>query len=220
MKRLVSAISLTLFFLNISLVNPKAANTDGPSASGTFQVSVDDGPTRNIEFTARVGADGTTTGAVTFQDTSPVSQTETNGNNDLNSSDRPFSLRAEFDCLTIEGNKAVMSGTVTESSLERHIGSRLLLVAHDGNTAANPSGRDRLTWGVYRTLKKDWFPTDSERLEDSETSIAWIAIDAERPEDVGMVTNKSDEIGCRTFPFSSFSFIDAKHAHGDIQVRP
>jgi hypothetical protein len=218
-KLLTSLVFVVLFAVSFTFVTPHAKVEDGPSVSGTFQFAAESGPTRNIEFVARLGADGTTTGEATFRDTVPA---QSGGSaTEPNPADRAFSLKAELDCLVIQGNKAVVSGTVSASSLERYVGSRLLLVAQDGNNEANPSGKDRLTWGIYRTIQKDWLPKDSERTDEPETATAWIAKDAERPEDEGAFTDNTDHIvGCRTFPFSSFSFVDPKHGHGIIQVHP
>lgn len=219
MKRLAPAIVVVLFFISFTFVTPNAAVDDGPSASGTFEVSADGGPTRSIEFSVRLAGDGTTTGEVIFHDVASGAASGNARNDD--SATKPFSLKAELDCLVIKGNKAVMSGTVSESSIEKYIGSRLLLAAHDNNNETNRSGKDRLTWGIYRSITKDWLPKDSERSDEQDIAIAWIAKDAERPEDEGVFTDKSEPlVGCRTFPFSSFSFVDPKHGHGNIQVRP
>lgn len=213
MKRRASVIILVLLFLCFAFVSPQAASNDGPFASGTFQFLVDDGPTRNVEFSARLGTDGTTTGEVTFRDAaSATAQT------DSATAGPPLSMRAELDCLVIKGNKAMMSGTITESTLERYVGTLLLVVADDDNNESNPSGRDKLTWGFYRPQRRDWSPRDSERPDEADTSITWLAKDAERPEDEGVFANKTEIVGCRTFPISSFTFIDAKHGRGNIQV--
>jgi hypothetical protein len=134
----------------------------------------------------------------------------------------PFFMKAEFDCLVVKKNKAVMSGNVTESSVERYVGRRFLLVAEDNGHGPTDLLRDKLTWGLYRTTTKNWLPSDSERTDEESFSgpVAWLATDSERPELEGVASNKNEIVGCQTFPLSSFSFVDVGQGRGSVQVRP
>lgn len=219
MNRLAYAALLALLSLSFAPRGLTAADTNGPSASGNYEVSIDNGRKSYIEFNVRTERDGSITGESTFRDREPVSDPKLNGAPTISESPAPFYMKAEFDCLTVKDNKAVMSGTVTESSSERYVGKRMLLVVQDNGDGTKSAARDKLTWGVYTPTARWWFPTDSERPDDEGVS-KWTATDAERPDDEGVPSQKSEEIGCQTYPLSSYSFIDAKHGSGNIQVRP
>lgn len=219
MKRVVFAFLLVLL-LTFALQKQSAAESDGPSVSGSFQISTDDGPTRYVEFYARIEKNGSTTGETIFQDRPSASDQKTDsGDRSSTDSSPAFFAKAEFDCLSVNGNRAVMSGSVTESSSAQHIGRRLLLVVQDGDNF-NPPRKDKLTFGIYRQTAKGWLPVDSERPDEQGQPVRWIAQDAERPDDEPVLSPKSEVIGCQSFPISSFSFIDAKHGRGSIKVRP
>src|SRR6266545_3750237 len=67
MKRVVFAFLLVLL-LTFAFQKQSAAESNGPSVSGSFQITTDDGPTRYIEFYAKVEQNGSTTGETIFQD--------------------------------------------------------------------------------------------------------------------------------------------------------
>ena len=219
MKRVVFAFLLVLL-LTFAFQKQSAAESNGPSVSGSFQITTDDGPTRYIEFYAKVEQNGSTTGETIFQDRPSASdQKAESGDRSATDSSSAFFAKAQFDCLFVNGNRAVMSGSVTESSSAQHIGRRLLLVVQDGD-GFNPPGKDKLTFGIYRQTAKGWLPIDSERPDEQNGAGAWIAQDSERPDDEPVLSPKSGTIGCQSFPISSFSFIDARHGQGSIKVRP
>lgn len=221
MKSVFKGIATSLFIVAVlsALVLPVSifADSSSPSASGKFEILSDDGPVRSIEFSATSDANGKTSGEVMFRDTEPVkTQSEQNSTEEAA---MPFFLKAEFDCLTVQDNRAVMVGNVTESSVAQYVGRRFLLVAQDSGD--DPKAKDRLTWGLYRPSKKAWLALDSERSSDEEPAPgAWVATDSERPDEPGISSNKEELIGCQTFPVSSFSFVDTKHGRGSVQVRP
>jgi hypothetical protein len=218
MKRVVFAFLLVLL-LTFALQKQSAAESEGPSVSGSFQISTNDGSTRYVEFFARIEKNGSTTGETIIQDRLSASdQKADSSDRPSTDSSPPFFARAEFDCLSVNGNRAVMSGSVTESSSAQYLGRRLLLVVQDGDDF-NPPRKDRLTFGIYRQTAKGWLPVDSER-PDEQHPVRWIAQDSERPDDEPVLSPKSEVIGCQSFPISSFSFIDAKHGRGTIKVRP
>lgn len=221
MKSVFKGIATSLFIVAVlsALVLPVSifADSSGPSASGKFEIVSDDGPVRSIEFSATSDANGKTSGEVMFRDTEPVkTHTEQNSTEEAAT---PFFLKAEFDCLTVQDNRAVMVGNVIESSVPQYVGRRFLLVAQDSGD--DPKAKDRLTWGLYRPSRKAWAALDSERSSDEEPAPgAWVATDSERPDEPGISSNKEELIGCQTFPVSSFSFVDTKHGRGSVQVRP
>jgi hypothetical protein len=120
--------------------------------------------------------------------------------------------------MLVEGNRVVMSGTVTGSNLEDYIGQRVLLAVEDGDGVEERT-QDTLTWGLYKPVARDWIPTDAELENDEGARLTWWATDAELEDDKGIPSNPSNEIITQSFPLSSYSF-ELKYAEGDVQVRP
>lgn len=218
MKRVALASLVVLFFLSLTLPALTVADTDGPSANGSFQLSIENGHSRDIRFDARVTRDGTTTGEITFSDAGAVvTDPKATGDGEASEALPPFYAKAVCDCLVVKGIEAVLSGTVTESSRKNFIGRRVVLVVQDGDSLTPPL-RDKLTFGFYRTIAKGWVATDGERPEEQGPAPTWVATDAERPDDTGVLSHKSEEVTCESFPISSHSFIGAKQGKGKIQV--
>ena len=219
MKSVVSASLAALLLACLAVPALTSAANDGPSASGTFQFTLDDGQLRNLEFHARLQNNGRTVGEMTFSDPSAVTVPDPDDPNAL--ANTGALVTAQFDCLQITGNQAVMSGIISQSNIAAAIGLRVLLVVQDAGEGVNIPNADKLTWGVYQPATGNWIPKDAERDDDNGASLTWIAKDAERDDDVGVPSNQSNApIGCQSFPLSSYSFVDVKHGGGNIQVQP
>ena len=185
--------------------------------SGSFEISLEKGLKRHIDFHAVRDLNGKVSGETVFKDDGAASVDK--ASEDANAdSIGPFFLKAEFDCLTIEGNKAVMSGSVTEASSESYVGRRVLVVAQENGGSEDPSKRDKLTWGIYRNKRNDWLAVDSER-PDEQVGQSWIATDSERQDDDGVPSNKEEVVGCQSFPISAFSFLNANQGKGTVRVK-
>jgi hypothetical protein len=193
--------------------------TEGPSVVGNFQLVSEKGITRHIEFQATRNQNGSVAGAAIFRD-DPTVNVEGSTEHPSDESGQPFFFKADFDCLVINENKAIMSGSISESSSKAYIGRRVLVVAQDNGGAKDPTRRDRLTWGVYRAEQKQWATSDAERPDDQSSQLSWIASDSERAEDEGVRSDKDQVIGCQSFPLSSFSFLSGNQIHGTVLVRP
>jgi hypothetical protein len=220
MKLLLSALTSALLVVTFlsPLVFAELASTidDGPSARGKFEILPLEGiRSRSIEFHAETTADGRTIGEAIYQDNSqanPQSSADTAREN-------PLYLRADLDCLMVKANKAIMGGSITQSNVDNYLGRRFLIVVQDNGATENPLKHDKLTWGVYRTGSKPWIATDAERPDET-GPLSWMATDAERPEDPGAFPDNTDVVGCKTFPVSSFSFLDIAHSRGSVRVKP
>jgi hypothetical protein len=193
------------------------AHTEGRAASGSFQISIGNGQTNDIEFEARAASDGNVTGEITFRQTPTDVAAPKSPDGEPIEATPPFYAKAACDCLAVKGNEAVLSGTITESSLKSYIGRKVLLVVQDGHSLTPPVP-DKLTFGFYRNTAKGWVETDGERPEEQSSAPNWVATDGERPEDVGTLAQKSQEITCESFPILSYSFISEKQGKGKIQV--
>ncbi len=187
------------------------AGNSGPSANGDFEFILDDGVARTVEFSARNQNNGKTHGEMTFTD--PVGV-------DPETSSGPFIVKATFDCLTVKGNKAVMSGAISSATDPALVGHRVLLVVEDSGEGVNVTEPDKLTWGVYELANRTWIPSDAEVPGDTGFLLDWIATDAEREDDPGIPSRRDETIGCQTFSLSSYAFTNVNHGQGNIQVRP
>lgn len=219
MKSIACACVAALLLVSLALPGLTFAANDGPSASGNFKFTLEeDGQAKSLEFHARVQNNGRTVGEMTFVDQSVVPVADPDDPTAINS---PGALiTAKFDCLQITGNRAVMSGIISESNIAAAIGLRVLLAVEDNGEGVNIPTADKLTWGVYQPATGNWIPRDAERDDDIGATLTWIARDAERDDDVGVPSNQSKVIGCQTFPLSSYSFVDIKHGGGNVQVQP
>jgi hypothetical protein len=220
MKIPICAAILLLVSLSIALPTLIFAGADGPSATGSFQFTVDEGQPKFLDFNAREQNNGHTVGQMTFTDPNATVVVDPDASPSANGPTTGASIRATFDCLKISGNRAVMSGIIVESNVLTAIGLRVLLVVEDNGEGINAPAADRLTWGVYQNPATGWIPKDSERDDDNGASLSWLATDAERSDDVGIPSNPSRIVGCQSFPLSSYSFVDIAHGGGNVQVQP
>lgn len=216
MKTIVGATLVALLFVSLSLPALVNASANGPSASGSFQFTLEDGAARFLEFNAREQNKGSVVGEMTFSDPAvivvPDPDAEEPGT-------QGALVRARFDCLKISGNRAVMSGVISESNILNAIGLRVLLVVEDNGEGVNAS-TDKLTWGIYQPPASGWVPKDSERDDDNGASLTWIATDFEREDDAGVPSNQSRIVGCESFSLAAYNFTDIKHGGGNLQVQP
>ena len=215
----ISVLLLGIFLCGFLLQVVIAMDDERPSVIGHFQISISDEPSTTIDFNVRTERDGSTVGEMAFQSSPNAADSKMTGEAALMETKTPFFFKANFDCLTVDGNKAVMSGKVTQASSGRYLDRRVLLVVQDNGHGSKPGARDKLTWGVYKLDTDNPFATDFERPDDPGRGV-WVATDLERPNDTGMLSQKNEQIGCNTFPLSSFSFFNAIQGHGNIQVRP
>lgn len=191
-----------------------SANNSGPSSSGEFSFSLEDGAARLVQFHAKKNSDGSTKGELTYSDPTSLPDSE-----DESGSSGLFA-KANIDCLIVKGNKAVMSGEITETSVGNYLGTRILLAVEDNGEGKKAGDLDKLAWGVYRVNIPNWIPQDAEVPGDEGALLEWFATDFEREDDVPVAAGPSRLIGCQSFSLSSFSFEAAQHGAGNIQVKP
>jgi hypothetical protein len=197
-----------------------AAQMSGPSASGTYRFALEDGLSKSVEFSATSDERGATTGQMTFRDEAGVLEQDRDGVAGKQESPSPFYLTAVLDTLTIDRNRAVMSGTVADSSVRSYIGKWVQLVVEDGDGSAEP---DKLTWCFCQPEEGGWVPADAELREDQGAWSQWLATDAEREDDKGVQSTNiipGNKTSCKVFPLSAYPFDDARNGEGQIQVQP
>lgn len=215
MKRIAFAFLLSIVVIALLSQRATSALDSGPSANGSFQFVLEDGNTRFVEFNARLHG-SSTHGNMTFTDPSGSA----GGGEESPATPTGVQMTAGFDCIKVDGNRAVMSGVISSSNIPAAIGHRVLLVVEDNGEGIMAPAPDRLTWGVYGLPATGWTPKDAERDDDNGAFLNWIATDFERPDDVGIPSSRSNIVGCQTFSLSSYSFIDVGHGNGNLQVRP
>jgi hypothetical protein len=198
-----------------------AAPMSGPSASGTYRFVLEDGLSKSVEFSATSDERGATTGQMTFTDEAGVSEQDPDGAGGGKQEPSPFYMTAVLDNLTIDRNRAVMSGTVSDSSIRSYIGKWVQLVVEDnGDGNGEP---DKLTWCFCQPEEGGWVPADAELREDQGAWQQWWATDAELQDDKGVQSTNiipGNKTSCKVFPLSAYPFDDVRSGEGQIQVQP
>jgi len=198
------------------------AQNSGPSANGDFAFTAGDSA-HALQFNARIQNNGQTHGEMTFTGPEELGDQDVDGGGDANpgGSQSGFFVKASFDCLKIIGNRAVMSGEITDSSVPAYIGLQTVLVVEDSGEGAKRSQLDKFTWGVYRGNAITWVPTDAELTFDSGAGLTWLATDAERNDDPGIPSHPGTfGVDCNSFPPSAYDLINVPEGAGNIQVKP
>lgn len=221
MKTKACIAILAVFVMSIATPWMTSAHASGPSASGTYRFVMEDGPTKQVEFNATTDERGVTTGQMTYRDeggtldwdpdTDPEPPREPSSE---------FYITAELDSLTIENNRAVMGGTVRESSNQSFVGSWVQLVVEDNREEIE--GPDKVSWCFCTPEPGGWVPVDAEDPHDQGVYLTWWATDEERRDDYGMPSpNLMPGIarGCPAIQLSSYDFPETR-GEGQIQVQP
>lgn len=214
MKVRTFATFFALFLL--SFATPSLTNAQ--TASGTYQFSFEDGYTKYVEFDAKTQADGSTTGQLLLSDEATLTYQDVDGAGDPEGKYPGFYIKANFDGMVVKDNQAVMSGTVNDSSVRDFIGQRVLLTVEDNGD--NTRVPDKVTWGIYKPVERNWTPSDAELKEDPGVGLRWVATDAELKDDVGIQMPRDESINTKTYPVATYAFADVYKGAGDIKVQP
>jgi hypothetical protein len=212
---LVSAYALLL----LGLAMPPVALAQ--SAGGTYRFLLEDGLTRSLDFSAVTDRRGITTGDMTFVDSAKIPDTD--DPEDPRAGDAPpeFIIKATFNDMTVEKNRAVMNGVVRDSSHKSYIGRWVQLVVEDN--AENLRVPDQLTWRFCVPRSGGWIPSDAERTDDDGAFLRWWATDAERKDDLGIPTLQllvCEERSSQIYTPFWYTFADVLKWDGDIFVKP
>lgn len=218
MKTIARVLIIALFVAGLATTSLVSANASTPSASGIYRFVMEDGLTKQIEFNATRDEKGVTTGEFTFTDESGIAEYDPDGEPGEPQTPTPLSVTARLDSLTIENNRAVMGGTVTDSSHRSFIGQYVQLVVEDNG--AIPEIPDKLSWCFCQPQPGGWVPSDAEDPHDQGVYLTWWATDAELRDDYGMPSpNLMPGIltSCETFPIDSYEFPEVR-GEGQIEV--
>src|SRR5688572_23768880 len=111
--RVLTGLCVTVAFVLSLATGALAARM--PAAHGNVQVHIGDDVSRDVKFNVKIENDGSTKGEMIWVDPSVTPDFDPDTADAGNASG--LAMRVEFDCLIVEGNRAVMSGVVVESSL-------------------------------------------------------------------------------------------------------
>jgi hypothetical protein len=212
--RFTSLAALLLFVF--AAAQPAAAAQS--AAAGSYQFTLTgDKYLKTVEFSAQTLADGSATGSIYFTDQAVIIIQDVDGTGEKGRI-VGYDLKVDVDGLVVDKNRAVLSGTVRTSSVLEFVGQRVLLAVEDNGD--NTRVPDRLTWGVYKPITRDWVPSDAELKEDPGVGLRWWATDAEQKDDVGYAMPRDETIVAQTNPVSAYDFVDADDTVGDIHVSP
>jgi hypothetical protein len=205
-----------IFLLCVAL--PLLADS-GPSTNGSFDFAAASGPLV-FEFNAQQQNNGNTTGEITLTGSVDLPNQDVDGEGiDSGEGVVDVSMTVSVDCLSVNGNRATLSGEVTESNIGSYVGNRAIMAVEDNGEGKNDP-LDRFTWGLYGTPDLTWVATDAELEFDEGVGLTWLATDAEREDDEGVPSNASTLVDCHSFPIGAYAFEDLPHGAGNIQVKP
>ncbi|HEV7472726.1 MAG TPA: hypothetical protein VGN90_01685 [Pyrinomonadaceae bacterium] len=217
MKTTALAAIFTLFLISIVTPSLTSAQTSGSAASGSYRFALDDGLAKTLEFDARLDERGATTGHMTFRDAAGIVESDPDGEPLREESPAEFFIAADLDSLTIEHNRAVMGGTVRDSSNPGYVGRWVQLVIEDNGEG----GLDKLSWCFCKPETSGWVPADAEDPRDEGAFWHWWATDSERRDDAGVQSTNiipGNRRSCPVAPLSSYEFPETR-GEGDILIR-
>lgn len=212
----------SLFILCLVLLaTPLIASAQAGAANGNYKFVMEDGFSKYLEFDARSDDKGAATGYMIFNDEAPVNFQDVDGNKEpRDESGLPFTMKAELDSMTIDKNRAIISGVIRDSSHAGYVGKWVQLVIEDNDGIRVP---DRFVWSFCQPDPGGWIPQDAEVPGDRGAFMSWWSTDFERKDDVGIPspnvipgTLKS----CRTYPtLGSYAFADFLKGDGIISIQ-
>ena len=211
------------FLLAIAVTPLLLAQNNGPAANGDF-VFTTGSMAKSLTFDARIQNNGNTHGSMVMIGADDFGDQDVDGGGDTNpgGAHSNVSMTVGFDCLRIVGNRAIMAGPITDSSVPAFIGVRALLVVEDGGEGKN-AGPDKFTWGLYRGGSLTWVPTDAELLSDPGVGLTWLASDSENLDDVPIPMgnpNGTPPVNCTSFSLPAYDLGSLALGAGNVQVKP
>lgn len=202
----------------VFLVMPSLASAQ--TAAGQFKFIMDDELMKYLEFDARAGERGGATGYMLFTDEAKIEFQDVDGTGEKPRDEQvPFSLKAEFDAMTVEKNRAILSGLVRDSSYPSYIGQWVQLVIEDNDGIEVP---DKFVWTVCTQEPGGWIPSDAEVKDDKGAFLSWWATDAERRDDVGIPSPNlipGSTKGCKVHSLQSYEWAPILKGDGVISIR-
>jgi hypothetical protein len=202
----------------LALLLTAFATASAQASKGTYDFTFGDKYLKHVNFDCQALPGGGATGSLFLSDEATVVYLDVDGDGSPQEKYAGFSMSVAFDDMTVTNNQAVMIGVVRDATIPYIVGQRVLLTVEDnGDNTRIP---DKLTWGLYKEIKRDWIPSDAEWKEDPGVGLRWWATDAELRDDKGYQMPRDETITKASFPFSAYLFVDTDDGVGDIIVSP
>lgn len=194
--------------------------TSAQIATGKYNFILDDELMKYLEFDVKGGERGAATGYMVFTDAAKIVVQDPDGNGEP-SRDEPveFFMKAEFDAMTVEKNRALISGVVRDSSHRSYIGKWVQLVIEDNDGV---EVADKFLWSFCEPEPGGWIPSDAELKDDQGAFLSWWATDAERRDDVGIPSPSlipGSLKACKAQSLQSYEFANILKGDGAISIR-
>lgn len=194
--------------------------TSAQIATGKYKFILDDELMKYLEFDVKGGERGAATGYMVFTDEAKVLVQDPDGNGEP-SNDEPveFFMKAEFDAMTVEKNRALISGVVRDSSHRSYIGKWVQLVIEDNDGV---EVTDKFVWSFCEPEPGGWIPSDAELKDDQGAFLSWWATDAERSDDVGIPSPSlipGSLKACKAHSLQTYEFANILKGDGAISIR-
>lgn len=203
----------------VFLATPLLASAQVGAANGTYKFIMEDGLNKYLEFDARTDDRGTTTGYMVFNDETKLAYQDVDGTGDVPPDEaEPFFMKADLDSMTIEKNRAIISGVVRDSSYRSYIGKWVQLVIEDNDGIREA---DKFGWSFCQPDLGGWIPQDSEVPGDQGAFMSWWSTDFERKDDVGIPSPNiipGNLKSCRPYPLLGYDFSSIK-GDGAITIK-
>lgn len=217
LKRLFPSLLIMCLML---LATPMLASAQAGAAIGNYKFVMDDGLVKSIDFDVHTDDRGATTGFMTFTDEATVALEEPDPDGEPRKDESlAVTIRVDFDSMTIDKNRAVMSGIVRESSIPRYLGRWVRLVIEDNDGIEVP---DRFGWAFCVQEEGGWIPSDAEDPGDRGAFMSWWSTDAERKDDIGIPSPNlipGTLKGCRSYPMLAYDFAEFLKGDGVISIK-
>ena len=213
----------TLFFVLcfVFLATPLLASAQSGTANGKFKFFMEDELLKSFEFDAVSSERGGATGAMQFTDEAKLVFQDVDGTGDIPKEEPvPFFMKADWEGMTIEKNRAVMNGVVRDSSYRSYVGKFVQLVVEDNDGVEVP---DKFVWTFCTPEPGGWIPQDAEDPNDRGAFLSWWATDAERKDDVGIPSPNlipGNLKSCKVHPLQVYEFATTLKPEGAISVKP
>ena len=215
LTRLCLSLLILCFVL---LATPAIASAQ--TANGQYKFIMEDGLTKYLEFDAKSGERGAATGYMIFNDEANLVFQDVDGNGDVPKEESvPFTMKAEFESMTIEKNRAVINGVIRDSSYRSYIGKFVQLVVEDNDGVDVP---DKFVWSFCQPEPGGWIPQDAEDPNDRGAFLSWWATDAERKDDAGIPSPNlipGSLKSCKIHPLPAYEFAPIFKGDGVITIK-
>ncbi len=204
----------------VLLATPFSASAQAGAATGQYKFVMDDGLIRYLEFDVSTDGRGATSGYMLFTDETKVSMKDVDPDGPPPREESiQFSMKADFDSMMIEKNRAVISGVIRESSHPGYLGKWVRLVIEDNDGV---EVLDKFGWSFCAQEEGGWIPSDAEDPNDRGAFMSWWSTDAERKDDVGIPSPNlipGNLKGCKSYPTLAYDFVEFAKGDGAISIK-